>query len=323
MYKNFSYIFGLGALFMLAACDSGDKKSADGKESVAKSQEAVTKIREIQRIKKVSGNKQENNKGTAVENPDEEYGGIYADINRPIEDETPTSAKNNNVNANANKNTETKTESVKVSETAIVSAIDGVTKPEKNGKKEAENSKPAKEETVDSTKKSENSEPVKEAAVDSTKKSENSEPAKEVAVNSTKKSENSEPAKETDVDSIKKSDSEIKEEISKTENNQNADNINREDKVDTASEIREEVSTANNGQSDAKETHIDDANRENTEHEENSLETPEVSMVSDVPVISEESSENQPVETDLIEIDQISESIPNEAENTEAKSIEG
>lgn len=262
MFKNFSYVFGLGALFMLAACDSGDKKSTDGKESVAKSQKTVMETRKVQQIKKVSEKEQKNNKGTAEENQDEENWGIYADINHPIEDETPTSSKNNNTNVS--KNTETEAENLKVSETEMVSATDGMM-PQKDGKKEYENS-----------------EPVKEAVVDSTKKS----------------------------------DSETKEEISTTENI--PDNINHADSVNIA----------NNEQYDAKETHIDDTNEGNnegnTEPEENSSETPEVSMVSDVPVISEESIETQPVETELIEIDQISEPIPNEMEkNSEAGSVKG
>ncbi|MBO4405598.1 MAG: hypothetical protein J5821_02600 [Alphaproteobacteria bacterium] len=233
MCKNFSYIFGLGALLMLAACDSGDKKSTDGnKESVAESQEASTAVTEEGQSKKISENKRARNRKTAEENQVDEYEGIYADINRPIEDEVSTSAQDGRVGA--------KSTNIKVSESENEIA-DNVTAP---GKEESKDTKPAN-------------------------------------------------------NSTDKSDTETRKGVSKAEDNPKADAENRTDNMDTM----DSTDATDDRQSDTNEKHID-ANEGNVE---NSSETPEVSMESDVPVISEESSEHQ----QPVEVDQTSESNPN------------
>ncbi len=285
MYKNFSYIFGLAALFMLAACDGGDKKPTEGnKESVAESQESGTETRKVQKIKKVSENEQENNKGTVEENQNEENWGIYADINRPIEDETPTSAQNNDVNINA------QATNVEISKTEMISAENGATTSEKEKSKDTQSA--------------------------NQKESVNSEPAKEVVADSTN---NANAEKNT------------KEETSKNEDNLKADTTDTVDSVNTVDIVdgtdhTDNVNIADNIPSDMKDGFVGednkasvDANKENTEHAEILSETPKVSTISDIPVISEEFSEDH-----AGEVEQISESIPNgnEKEKSEEKSIE-
>ena len=79
MYKNFSYLFGLGALLMLVACGEGDKKKAsDGKQdtAVAENQESAEEIQATDETAK---------KETREIQYDD---GIYSEINQPITLET-------------------------------------------------------------------------------------------------------------------------------------------------------------------------------------------------------------------------------------------
>lgn len=247
MYKNFSYIFGLGALLMLAACDSGDKKSSDGK-SVAESQEASTAVAEERQSEKISQNEQGSVQNTAEENQVDEYEGIYADINRPIEEEVPVSARNGNVGVKA--------ANIKGTENEKIPAEDNVVVSKKEESKDAQSS---------------SSDITAEAAA--------------------------------------KSDVETQDETSKAKDNLKADAENHKDNANAT----DSTDVAGNRQSDTNEKHID-ANKGNVE---NSSETPEVSMESDAPAISEESPEDKSVETDRAsESEQKADSEPAE-DNTE------
>lgn len=249
MYKNFSYIFGLGALLMLAACDSGDKKSSDGK-SVAESQEASTAVAEERQSEKISQNEQGSVQNTAEENQVDEYEGIYADINRPIEEEVPVSARNGNVGVKAT--------NIKGTENEKIPAEDNVVVSKKEESKDAQSS---------------SSDITAEAAA--------------------------------------KSDVETQDETSKAKDNLKADAENHKDNANAA----DSTDVAGNRQSDTNEKHID-ANKGNVE---NSSETPEVSMESDTPTISEESTENS---SETPEVSMVSDAPTISEESPEDKSVE-
>ena len=92
MYKNFSYIFGLGALLLLAACDNGDKKATDGKQKAAEPQKLIhIQKEETKPVKEISSKDQ--TKSETKEND------IYADINKPIESDVSNSEIKSNVEA--------------------------------------------------------------------------------------------------------------------------------------------------------------------------------------------------------------------------------
>lgn len=86
MYKNFSYIFGLGVLLLLTACDSGDKKATDGKQKTAEPQKLIhTQKEETESVKEISSKDQ-----TELGSKEND---IYADINKPIEDVSSSEVK--------------------------------------------------------------------------------------------------------------------------------------------------------------------------------------------------------------------------------------
>ncbi|MCR4555486.1 MAG: hypothetical protein K5766_01595 [Alphaproteobacteria bacterium] len=90
MYKNFSYIFGLGALLLLAACDNGDKKATDGNQKAAEPQKLIhIQKEETKPVKEISSKDQ--TKSETKEND------IYADINKPIESDVSSSEIKSNV----------------------------------------------------------------------------------------------------------------------------------------------------------------------------------------------------------------------------------
>lgn len=110
MYKNFSYIFGLGALLMLIACDSGDKKATDENQKAATRPQKLIDIQKGERkpIKEISS-KEQIESGTKEDD-------IYADINKPIESEIPSSEIKSDVEAGNTGNIE----EVKTEEGAVV-----------------------------------------------------------------------------------------------------------------------------------------------------------------------------------------------------------
>ncbi len=90
MYKNFSYIFGLGVLLLLTACDNGDKKATDDKQKVAESQKLIhIQNEKTEPVKEISS-KNQTESGTKDND-------IYADINKPIESKIPSSETKSDV----------------------------------------------------------------------------------------------------------------------------------------------------------------------------------------------------------------------------------
>ena len=218
MYKNFSYIFGLGALLLLAACNNGDEKATNGKQKANEPQK-LTHIQneETEPVKEISSKDQTK---SATKGDD-----IYADINKPIESDLSSWEVKGDIEADNTVNIEElKTE-------------EDVTVPPHN-KKPVANTESASEITVDSTPES----------------------------NTEKRTQEKDP---------------------KVEKTQPTDIVNNELKNE---EVQSAEALNNVETSIAAEVPAVAANEENTE---NLGKTPEVSVESEVPVISEEPVENK------------------------------
>lgn len=262
MYKNFSYIFGLGALLLLAACDNGNKQSKDGKQNTKnESQEIVTEQKEqTKSIKEISLEDQVDKQKSATKERD-----IYSDINNPIESETENSVDNDETEMVTINNTEDK----KTNENVVTLS---------------QNEEPVV-----------NTESANDATLDSTSKA-NAE--KNVPSQSQKKEDtlsidvvmgNTEGSKTENILSI---DAINNMEKSKTEG---APSTNASNSESPKTESSQPTNTADNTKPlITEESPISAVNQETAE---NSTQTPEVILVSDVPVIPEEpaSTNSEPV----------------------------
>ena len=94
MYKNFSCVFCLGALLLLAACDGGNEKSTDEtQKDTTESQEMLPTQKDgIKPITEISSEDQAGGAESKAKEDD-----IYADINRPIDLKTPSSTNDDNI----------------------------------------------------------------------------------------------------------------------------------------------------------------------------------------------------------------------------------
>lgn len=254
MYKNFSYIFGLGALLLLAACDSGNKQSKDDKQNTkTESQEIVTKQKEkTKSIEEISLQDQVDKQKSVIKERD-----IYSDINSPIESETENSVDND------------ETEVVTINNIEDKKTNENVVTPPQN------------EEPVVNT------ESVNDATLDSASKA-NAE--KNIPSQSQKKEDtlsidvvigNTEGSKTENILSI---DAVNNTEKSKTEGAPSTNVVSNSESPKT--ESSQPTNTADNTKPlITEEAPISAVNQETSE---NSPQTPEVILVSDVPVIPEE-----------------------------------